>query len=93
MIKSFRHEGLKTFFESGRSNGIPPSHQQKIRSRLTALHTAVTIEDMELPGFRLQRLQGDKQGMWSVDVHENWRIIFGFVGGNVYVINYEHLLS
>lgn len=89
MIKSFKHAGLKRFFETGNLNDVPSSHQQKIRSRLTALHTAVTIEDMELPGFRLQRLQGDKQGMWSVDVYENWRIIFGFVGGNVYIISYE----
>jgi proteic killer suppression protein len=33
--------------------GIQPYHKQKLRMRLTALDTATSIEDMDLPGFRL----------------------------------------
>lgn len=50
--------------------------------RLTALDTAATIEDMNLPGFRLHPLKGDKQGLWAMDVSKNWRITFGFEDGN-----------
>ena len=89
MIKSFKHKGLKRFFETGSVSGIDPAHGQKIRMRLTALETAATIEDMNLPGFRLHPLKGDKQGLWAIDVSKNWRITFEFEDGNVYVVNYE----
>ena len=89
MIKSFKHKGLKRFFETGNVAGINPSHRQKIRIRLAALDTATTLEDMDLPGFRLHPLKGDKQGVWAVDVSKNWRITFEFIDGNAYIVNYE----
>jgi toxin HigB-1 len=89
MIRSFRHKGLEKFFETGSVAGIDPSHRQKIRIRLAALDTATTIEDMDLPGFRLHPLKGDKKGLWAIDVSKNWRITFEFVDGDVYIVNYE----
>jgi toxin HigB-1 len=89
MIKSFKHKGLKKFFETGSLAGINPAHKQKIRMRLTAIDTATTIDDIDLPGFRLQPLKGDRQGSWAVDVSQNWRITFEFVDGNAYIVNYE----
>ena len=89
MIKSFEHKGLKKFFETGNASGIDPAHRQKIRIRLAALDTATSIEDMDLPGFRLHALKGDKQGEWAIDVSKNWRITFEFFDGNAYVVNYE----
>ena len=89
MIKSFEHKGLKKFFETGNVAGIDPAHRQKIRIRLAALDTATCIEDMDLPGFRLHALKGDRQGLWAIDVSKNWRITFEFVDGNAYAVNYE----
>jgi proteic killer suppression protein len=89
MIKSFKHKGLKRFFETGSATGVNPSHRQKLRMRLTALDTATTLEDMDLPGFRLHPLKGDKQGIWAVDVSKNWHITFEFIDGNAYIVNYE----
>ena len=89
MIKSFKHKGLKKFFEAGSLAGIQPAHQQKLRMRLAALDTATNIEDMDLPGFRLHPLTGDKQGLWAIDVSKNWRITFEFQDGDAYIVNYE----
>jgi len=89
MIKSFKHKGLKRFFETSNVTGINPSHRQKIRIRLAALDTATTLEDMDLPGFRLHLLKGDKQGVWAVDVSKDWRITFEFIDGNAYIVNYK----
>jgi proteic killer suppression protein len=89
MIKSFKHKGLKKFYETGSSLGIQNAHKKKVRMRLTALDTAICIEDMDLPGFRLHPLKGNKKGLWAVDVSKNWRIVFKFEDGNAYVINYE----
>ena len=89
MIKSFKHNGLKKFFETGSTTGIQPAHQQKLRMRLTALDTATEIQDMDLPGFRLHQLKGKLQGLWAIDVSKNWRITFEFRDGDVFIVNYE----
>lgn len=89
MIKSFKHKGLKKFFETGSVAGIRPAHRQKLRMRLIALDTASIIDDMNLPGFRLHALKGDRQGQWAIDVSRNWRVTFEFFDGDAYIVNYE----
>ena len=89
MIKSFRHKGLQNYFETGSVKGVRPEHKQKLRIRLTALDTADCIEDMDLPGFRLHPLKGQKKSLWAIDVNKNWRIVFEFQDGNAYVVDYE----
>ena len=89
MIKSFKHKGLKIFFETGSTKGIKQDHKQKLRIRLAALDTATCIEDMDLPGYRLHSLKGNKKGLWAIDVSKNWRVVFRFEDGNAYVVDYE----
>jgi proteic killer suppression protein len=33
---------------------------------------------MNLPGYRLHRLRGERDGQWAVSVSGNWRLVFGF---------------
>jgi proteic killer suppression protein len=89
MITSFRHKGLKRFFESGSVAGIQAAHARRLRMQLVALDTAQTIEDMDIPGFRLHLLKGADQGRWSITVNANWRLTFEFRDGNAYVLDYE----
>lgn len=89
MIKSFRHKGLKRFFESGTTRGIQAAHADKLELQLDALDTAVNIEDMSLPGWRLHALKGQHAGRWSVTVNGNWRMTFEFKDGDAYVLDYE----
>jgi len=89
MIKSFKHKGLKIFFETGSTKGIKQDHKQKLRIRLAALDTATSIEDMDLPGYRLHSLKGNKKDLWAIDVSKNWRVVFRFEDGNAYVVDYE----
>ncbi len=89
MIKSFRHKGLRLFFETGSAAGVQASHVRRLRMQLTALDTAITIDDMDLPGFRLHPLKGEQRGRWAVTVNGNWRITFEFVDGDASVIDYE----
>ena len=89
MIKSFRHKGLKRFYETGSAAGIRSAHKQRLRLQLAALDTATTIKDMDIPGFRLHRLKGDRKGAWSIWVSGNWRVTFDFADGNAYIVNYE----
>lgn len=77
------------FFETGNTKGVKPAHRQKLRLRLAALDTATCIEDMDLPGYRLHPLKGNRKGLWAIDVSKNWRVIFEFQDGNAFVVDYE----
>ncbi len=89
MIKSFKHKGLELFYRSGKATGINPNHKKKLRLQLAALETADVIDDLDLPGYRLHALKGEKEGVWSITVNGNWRLTFEFSQGNVHILNYE----
>lgn len=89
MIQSFRHKGLKKFFESGSTAGIQPHHSKRLRMLLVALDTALSIGDMNVPGFRLHPLKGSERGRWSVWINGNWRLTFTFKDAHAYVLDYE----
>ncbi|MFN3164463.1 MAG: type II toxin-antitoxin system RelE/ParE family toxin [Pseudohongiellaceae bacterium] len=88
MIVSIKHKGLKELFINGNSRGDNPGHAAKLRMQLAALDTAIVIEDLDIPGYRLHRLSGDRRGTWSISVSGNWRLTFRFADGNVYLLNY-----
>ncbi len=89
MIASFRHKGLRKFYETGSLAGIQAVHARRLQMQLAALDTAETIEDMNIPGFRLHPLKGNDKGRWSIWVSGNWRLTFEFDSGNAQILNYE----
>lgn len=76
MIISFKHKGLKIFYEKGDASKLQPQHVCKIRLILTRLDAAKTVEELNVPGYRLHELLGDLKGYWSIKVDKNYRIIF-----------------
>jgi proteic killer suppression protein len=89
VIKSFRHKGLRRFYETGVKSGIQPKHAGRLRLQLTALDTAHKIEDMDIPGYRLHLIEGKLKGRWSISVSDIWRLTFEFKDGNVHILDYE----
>lgn len=89
MIQSFRHKGLRRFYESGSLAGIQPQHAKRLRMQFAALDSAQVIEDMDIPGFRLHPLKDSDRGRWSIWVNGNWRLTFEFRDGQAYVLDYE----
>ena len=89
MIVSFKHKGLKRYFDKGDGKKIAPNHRRKVADILTALDSAQEIEDMNLVTFRLHPLVGNRKGTWSVIIKANWRITFEFKDGKAYNVNYE----
>jgi len=82
MIRSVRHKGLKRFIEDDDRSRLPADMVERIRIILTALADAATIDEMDLPSFRLHALKGDLSGFYAVTVRANWRIIFRFEDGD-----------
>lgn len=57
--------------------------------QLAALDTARSVQDIDIPGFRLHPLKGSEAGRWSIWVNGNWRVSFEFREGDAFVLDYE----
>lgn len=89
MIKTFRHKGLKAFFETGSKAGIQAAHATRLGSQLVRLNLARAPEDMNLPGWKLHPLKGELKGHWAVWVSGNWRMAFMFEDGDAVLVDYQ----
>jgi len=49
MIASFRHKGLRRFYEDDDRKSLPPDMVERIRDILTALEAAETIDGLSRP--------------------------------------------
>jgi toxin HigB-1 len=88
MIVSFRHKGLRLFWEENDASKLPAAHAGKIRLVLTLLHNASRVEDANFPGSGLHPLKGKYADYWALKVTGNYRIIFRFKNQNVHDVDY-----
>lgn len=89
MIKSFRHKGLKAYFEKGSIAGIQAAHAPKLGAMLRRLNEATDAQAMNLPGWSLHPLKGALKGHWSTWVSGNWRLSFRFDGTDTELVDYR----
>jgi proteic killer suppression protein len=88
MITSWKHKGLKRFFESGDKSGIQAHHEKRLKIILQRLNAATHAADMRTPGMGFHKLEGDLVGFHAVTVQANWRVIFKFNGHDAELVNY-----
>ncbi|HEB0856626.1 type II toxin-antitoxin system RelE/ParE family toxin [Citrobacter werkmanii] len=62
MIVNFRHEGLRDLFLHGRTSGVMAEHVRRLRHRLAVIDAASRVTDINMPGYRLHPLTGDRGG-------------------------------
>ena len=91
MIVSFKHKGLAKFFYDGDGSKLPAQQLERIRLILFVLDTADSLDDINVPGFNLHPLKGDKKGLWAVKVNGNYRIVFGFEAAKVEVYDVDYM--
>ena len=88
MIQSIRHKGLRRLYEEDDARGVRAEHTEKLRDILARLDAAASVEDLDLPGFRLHPLKGELKGLWAVIVRANWRVVFRFEEGKALDVDY-----
>jgi proteic killer suppression protein len=76
MIKSFRCTDTRTLFETGKCKRF--SNVANVATRkLAQLDAAHTLEFLRSPpGNRLEALQGDRVGQYSIRVNDQFRLCF-----------------
>ena len=89
VIKSFRHKGIQRFFLKGTTVGIQVAHAARLARQLQRLDVARRPQDMNMPGWQLHALKGDRKGYWAVWVSGNWRLTFKFEGEDAVLVDYQ----
>ena len=88
MVQSWRHKGLKLFYETGDKRKIQPKHAEKLSLLLFQLANAIKPDDMNIPGNGFHKLTGDFKGFYAVKVNANWRVIFQFQDKDAILVDY-----
>lgn len=87
MIKSFRHRGLRRLYERDDRSTIGANILDRVATALADLDEANALSDINMPGYRLHSLRGDRTGLWSITISANWRITFRFEDGDAYDVD------
>lgn len=87
VIQTFADSETEGFYTGGKSRRIPPEIRKRAAMRLLQLNAATQIEDLRLPpSNRLEQLQGDRAGHWSIRINDQWRLCFRFKNGDAFEV-------
>ncbi len=85
MIKSFLDKESEQLYLTGKSKKIPSTIHKVALRKLDYLNSAYCLDDLKVPpANRLEKLQGDLQGFYSIRINKQYRIIFKFEYENAY---------
>lgn len=77
MIRSFRDREAERVWTGERSRRLPGDIQAVALRKLRLINAARILEDLRAPpGNRLEALSGDRAGLHSIRINQQWRICF-----------------
>ncbi|MDO8954838.1 MAG: type II toxin-antitoxin system RelE/ParE family toxin [Gammaproteobacteria bacterium] len=88
MIKSWKHKGLRQFYETGSKAGINSEHVRRLTVILQLLNAAEEPDALNLPGLSFHKLTGQRKEHYSVRVNGNWRVIYKFDNKDAVLVDY-----
>ncbi len=95
MIIRFKHQLAEDIFLNritGASRKFPLELRKIADRKLQYLNAALKLQDLKSPpGNRLEMLQGNLKGYYSIRINSQWRIIFKWKDGadEVQIIDYH----
>lgn len=93
MIGSFKCKETKKIWDGKSSRKFPGDIQDRALRKLRLLDTSSTLKDLGIPpGNKLEALEGDRSGRWSIRINDQWRICFVWQDGEareVEIIDYH----
>ena len=85
MIETFANKETAEIWRTGRTRGAPPASVTK--RKLAMLDGAGAIDDLRVPpGNRLEKLQGNRPGQYSIRINDRYRICFEWRGTDSYAV-------
>lgn len=90
MIKSIRHKGLRLLYYKNDGSKLPQKQLQKIMMILDIIDELEEVpKDLMLYQSMRPHPHKGKDNVWSLDVSGNYRILFRFVDGDAYDLDYQ----
>lgn len=84
MIRTFACKDTEKLFQRERVRRFS-AFERQARRKLLILHAAETLDTLRTPpGNRLEALQGDRAGQYSIRINSQWRICFSWLNGAVW---------
>ena len=84
MIISFHDDETRKVWEGEFSKKLPEQIQAVARRKLRMINNAKQIDDLRIPpNNRLETLQRDRKGQWSIRINDQWRVCFMWEQGQV----------
>jgi toxin HigB-1 len=97
MIVSFRDDWLRDFFvDDVPSKRIPPKLRRRLFRKLQMIDDATTDQDLRVPpSNHFEKLGGKLDGLHSIRVNKQWRLIFQWEGykgeaGGIYLDDHSY---
>lgn len=86
MIRTFRCADTERLFRRESVRRFRAIERQALR-KLEMLDAAPDLRTLfTLPGNRLERLKGDREGQYSIRINDQWRICFSWRHGHAYEV-------
>lgn len=89
VILSFKSKALRMLHENGTARGLDPALKKRLAFRLRVLDDAREPSDMDVTGWGLHPLKGERDGEWAIKVTANWRLTFRFEDGHAAAVELE----
>ncbi|MEO5611914.1 MAG: type II toxin-antitoxin system RelE/ParE family toxin [Sphingomicrobium sp.] len=84
MIRSIGDSETAKLWRTGKSRRYSAIAGIALR-KLDLIDASAMIEDLRVPpGNRLEKLKGDRAGLWSIRINDQWRICFRWVDGEAF---------
>jgi proteic killer suppression protein len=84
VIKSFAKMETRALFETGTSRRWNSIARVAVR-KLVQIDSVTTLDELNVPpGNRLEALKGDRAGLHSIRINDQWRICFRWESDGVY---------
>ncbi len=90
MISSFGDKLTEALYHGTTNKDLrrlPPEIAKRALKKLDMINAANDVLDLRSPpGNRLETLQGDLAGLFSIRINDQWRIDFRWQDGNAYEV-------
>ena len=94
MIKTFADKETERIYNQIFSKKLPQSIQKTALRKLIMIDNAKNLNDLKIPpSNHLEKLEGDRDGQYSIRINDQYRICFMLDGNdfyNVEIVDYHH---
>jgi proteic killer suppression protein len=90
LTASFGDRATEALFHghASRARRVPANIRDVALRKLDMVNAARELNDLRVPpGNRLEALKGDRRGLHSIRVNDQWRITFRWEGGDAHEVS------